>query len=56
MKYIMMSSQKLQLPKLTMDVLNGIAQFKSEAEEANADDSEKQVVSRLSSFDVAGHC
>lgn len=30
-----------------MDVLNGIAQFQSEAEEANAEENEKQMASKL---------
>ena len=38
----------MHIPKLTMDVLNGIAQFQAEAEELNNEDSkDKEVVSNF---------
>jgi hypothetical protein len=33
----------MHIPKLTMDVLNGIAQFQAEAEELNNEDSKEAV-------------
>jgi hypothetical protein len=38
----------MHIPKLTMDVLNGIAQFQAEAEDLNNEDSkDKEMVSDL---------